>query len=218
MSNPDPYQGVDPQTMEGLVNPSNVNVVGRPPSILPSVPPAQRPSIPVVDKHTPSFGWGALLIAACLALGLLGSLAQYERFQFKAQRIRADDLGATESLIAAQNEDLGRFLAEPQTRLIRLTCTNSSPAVNAALLLNPAKQVGYLLCDQLQVLDHGVQYEIWATGASEEARQMAGIDARAGVSVYPFKTDLELKGANHVEITAGPRSSGNGPILVGDMD
>jgi hypothetical protein len=218
MSNPEPIRGEDPTVMEGLVNPSNVNFAGRPTTILPTVIPLERPPVPVETHRDASLGWGGALVVACLILGVLGSLVQYERSELRSEQARAAGFQTEDSLMEARSEDLGRFLAQPQTRLIRLTGTDASSDVEAALALNPAKPMGYFLCDQLQALDHGSHYEIWTRSGAEEARQMGGIDARPGVSVYPFKADLDLKGANRVEITAGPRSAGNGPIFVGEMD
>lgn len=162
-------------------------------------------------------GWGAMLVVACLALGFCASAVEYERVWGQGQHQRAELLATADSEVAGQLEDLGRFLADPQTRLIRLKGMDSSPIGDAAIVWNAPRQEGYLLCDQLRVLDEGTAYEVWTRRGSDEPIRIAGIQPKAGQSVYPFRA-TGVKSRDRLEITAGPPSARNAPILTGEFD
>ncbi len=166
-------------------------------------------------------GWGTTLVLACLALGFTASAVEYERVQVKGERDRVGLLGAADSEVEGKLEDLGKFLAEPQTSVIRLTRpdsgADSSPIANAALAWNGSQQKGYLLCDELRALDPAVMYELWIRRGSDEPMKIAGIEPKAGVSVYLFRAS-GVKSQDRLEITAGPPSAGKSPILSGEFD
>jgi hypothetical protein len=159
-----------------------------------------------------------LLIFACLALGFAASAVQYERIAATSQRNRAELLATADSRMEGQLEDLGKLLSEPQTRMIRLTGSPGSSVANAVIAWNAAARRGYLLCDQLPVLDSGSGYELWALHGSDDPVKIATIVAKAGDSVYLFQAWREMEGKIRLQITAGPRSSGKPPILVGDIE
>jgi hypothetical protein len=158
----------------------------------------------------------SLLIFACLALGFAASAVQYERLAATSQRNRAELLATADSRTEGQLEDLGKFLSQPQTRMIRLTGPAGSSVANAAIAWNAATGRGYLLCDQLPVLDGG--YEIWLLHGHDDPVKIATLSAKAGQSVYLFQAWREMDGKIRLQITAGPRSSGKAPILAGEIE
>lgn len=162
-------------------------------------------------------GWGAILVVACLALGFCASAVEFERVWGNGEQQRAEVLATADSEVAGQLEDLGQFLADPQTRLIRLTGMDSSPISKAVIVWNASRQKGYLLCDELRVLDAGTAYEVWTRRGSDEPIRIAGIQPKAGQSVYPFRV-TGVRSQDRLEITAGPPSAGNAPILTGEFD
>jgi hypothetical protein len=196
--------------VDGLVNPSNVNFFD--PSI-PRKPPLSYTSHPHVSG-VPSPVWAVILVLACLALGLVGGVVQWERGRADVEQRRAVSMAVHDSLLQAQREDLGKLLADPQTRMVRLLPSDGSRVTQAVIAWNPAQQTGFLFCDQLPALDSGVSYEIWATRDAEPS-PISRIDARPGLSVYRFRPDGGLNAVRRWEITAGPRSADAAPILVG---
>jgi hypothetical protein len=178
-------------------------------------PDAQRPAAsPTAGGRS---GWAGVLVFACLALGFAASAVQYERVAVTSQRNRAEILATADSRVEGQLEDLGKFLSDPQTRMIRLTGSAGSPVANAVIAWNTAARRGYLLCDQLPVLDSGNGYELWALHGGDEAVKIATIVAKAGDSVYLFQAWRAMDGKIRLQITAGPRSSGKPPILAGEI-
>jgi hypothetical protein len=162
-------------------------------------------------------GWAGTLILACLALGFCASAVELERSWGLGQQQRAELLATADSEVSGQLEDLGRFLADPQTRLIRLNLGNSSAVGSASVVWNASREKGYLLCDQLRMLDADAAYEVWARHGSEQPIRLAGIYPKSGQSVYPFRAS-GVKTRDRLEITAGPRSAGNAPIFTGEFD
>ncbi|MGD0768827.1 MAG: anti-sigma factor [Tepidisphaeraceae bacterium] len=168
--------------------------------------------------HGRRSGWAGLLIFACLALGFAGSAVQYERVAATSQRNRAEVLATADSRVEGQLEDLGKLLSDPQTRMIRLTGLPGSSVANAVIAWNGAARRGYLLCDQLPVLDSGSGYELWMLHGGDEAVKIASIVAKAGQSVYLFQAWGAMDGKIRLEITAGKRSTGKAPILAGEIE
>jgi hypothetical protein len=179
-------------------------------------PNAERPAAsPAYGKGS---GWAGVLVFACLALGFAGSAVQYERVAATNQRNRAELLATADSRMEGQLEDLGKLLSDPQTRMVRLTGLPGSSVANAVIAWNAAARRGYLLCDQLPVLDSGSGYELWALHGGDEAVKIATIVARAGDSVYLFQAWRQMDGKIRLEITAGARSPGKPPILSGEIE
>ena len=166
--------------------------------------------------HGSRLPWLSLLVLACLAMGFAASAVQYERIAATNQRNRAELLATADSRMEGQLEDLGKFLSQPQTRIIRLTGSAGSSIANAVIAWNAAAGRGYLLCDQLPVLDCG--YEIWVLHGGDDPVKIATIVAKAGDSVYLFQALGAMDGKIRLEITAGPRSSDKPPILVGEIE
>ncbi len=103
--------------------------------------------------------WPMVLFFACLGLGFAASAVEYERVTATAQRNRADVLAAVDSVMEGRMEDLGKFLSNPQTQLIHLASTADSGFAGAVIAWNSSEQRGYLMCDQLPVLNEGDKYE-----------------------------------------------------------
>lgn len=171
----------------------------------------------VRKQGTGRSGWGMTLVLACLALGFTASAVEYEQARVKGERERAGMLAIADSEVEGQLEDLGKFIAEPETRVIRLTGENASPIGSAVIVWNASEEKGYLLCDELKMLEPAMMYELWVKRGTEEPMKIAGIEPRAGVSVYLFRAS-GVKSQDRLEIMAGPRSAGKSPILSGEFD
>jgi hypothetical protein len=169
------------------------------------------------ERRSGAAGWGTTLVLACLALGFTASAVQYERVRARSELERAGVLADASSEVEGQLEDLGKFMAEPGTRVIRLTESDSSPIASAAIAWNESEQRGYLLCDDLPALDPSMAYELWVRRGSDEPMRIAGIHSKAGMSVYQFRAS-GVKSRDRLEITAGPPSAGKSPILSGEFD
>jgi hypothetical protein len=177
----------------------------------------QKTVAPIVYRR--STAWTPILIFACLALGFTASAVEYERARVVGERDRANILAADDSVVAGRIEDLGKFLADSQTRWIRLTNPQNTIGIHAVVAWNAQSQSGYLFCDQLTPLDGGNNYELWTLHGSDDPQSVGAVAPEAGASVYPFR----LKGegmviGNRLEITAGPRSESKTPILSGAID
>ena len=159
--------------------------------------------------------WSGTLILACLALGFTASAVKIEQVRIRSEQDRVNVLATADSESESRLEDLGRFLAEPQTRLIRLSRLDAT-ASDAVIAWNPSLRRGYLLCDGLPPLDPSVDYELWVLHESDTPVRLAGISARAGKSAYPFQADGDIGTKDHLEITAGPREAGKSPIFSAD--
>jgi hypothetical protein len=162
--------------------------------------------------------WPGLLIFACLGLGFAASAVEYERVTATAQRDRAEVLATMDSVEEGRLEDIGKFLASPQTRIIHLSPSDGAGIGSAVIAWNAPQQRGYLLCDRLPVLDPGDVYEVWAISAAEDAMKLASIEAKVGNSVYSFQAAGIIAGKTRVEVTAGARSPNKSPILSGEID
>jgi hypothetical protein len=152
-----------------------------------------------------------------LALGFTASAVEYEQARVKGERERAGVLAAADSEMQGRLEDLGKFIADPQTRVIRLTGENSSLISNAVIVWNATEEKGYLLCDELKTLEPAMMYELWIKHGTDEPMKVAGIEPRPGMSVYLFRAS-GVKSQDRLEITAGPPSTGKSPILSGEFD
>jgi hypothetical protein len=166
--------------------------------------------------------WPLVLIFACLGLGFTASAVQYERVSATVQRDRADILAGVDSVMEGRLEDIGKFLSNPQTQLIHLAPSADSGIASAVIAWNSAQQRGYLMCDQLPILEQGDNYELWAISSSDGAVKLASIQAKAGRSVYSFQP-TGLLGASvaaktRVEITAGARSPNKSPMWAGEIE
>jgi hypothetical protein len=166
--------------------------------------------------------WPVVLFFACLGLGFAASAVEYERVTATAQRDRADVLAAVDSVMEGRMEDLGKFLSNPQTQLIHLASTADSGFAGAVIAWNSSEQRGYLMCDQLPVLEQGDKYEVWAISSADGAVKLASIQAKAGSSIYSFEASGLLGGSvaakTRVEITAGARSPNKSPMWAGEIE
>ena len=162
--------------------------------------------------------WAAPLILACLGLGFAASAVEYERVVATAQRDRADALAAIDSVYEGRLEDIGKFLSDPQTRLIRLAPSEDASISGAVIAFNGPEQRGYLLCDDLPMLGSGDNYEMWAIGAGAVPVKIASFEAKVGHSVYSFQARAAIGGKTRLEVTAGARSHGKVAVLAGEID
>jgi hypothetical protein len=177
----------------------------------------QQRGIAVSDQPH-STGWSIIFVFACVALGFTASAADYERIVATSERNQAGLLGTECSAVEGQIEDLGKFLADPNTRLIPLVGSGEFAAAPAAIAWNSVQRHGYFLCDDLPVLDSGRGYELWARHGMDDAVKVAGWDAKPGASVYPFRVWEPTAGKMRLEITAGPRSGEKSPAFAGEIE
>jgi hypothetical protein len=162
--------------------------------------------------------WAIILVFACIALGFTASAADYERIVANQERDQAG-LVATECSVAeGKLEDIGKFLADPHTRLISLSGTGGFATEPAAIAWNSIEQNGYFLCDTLPAQDAGRGYELWALNGMGEPVKVADWDAKPGASVFPFKVEQPFEAKTRLEITAGPRSADKSPAFAGEIE
>jgi len=176
----------------------------------------QRPPPP--SNQPQNAGWSVILIFACVALGFTASAADYERIAATGERNHAELLATECSSAEGQLEDLGKFLADPHTHLIPLTRSGELAVNPAVIAWNTVDRRGYFLCDDLPVLDAGRGYELWALRAMSDPVKLATLDAKPGLSVYPFRDWAGMSGKMRLEITAGPRSVEKNPVFAGDIE
>jgi hypothetical protein len=171
-----------------------------------------------VSNHSNGTGWSIVLVFACVALGFTASAADYERIVATSERNHAELLGTECSAVEGKIEDLGKFLADPNTRLIPLAGSGEFAANPAAIAWNAVEQHGYFLCDDLPVLDSGRGYELWALHGMNDPVKVAIWDVKPGASVYPFRVWEPMAGKIRLEITAGPRSVEKSPVFAGEIE
>jgi hypothetical protein len=163
-------------------------------------------------------GWLLILILACVALGFTASATEYERVAASNERNHAELLATECSAVEGHLEDLGKFLADPHTRLFPLMGSEEFARNYAVIAWNTSEQKGYFMCDNLPVRDAGSGYEIWALHGNDEPLKVTTIDAKPGASVYPFRTSQGKTGKMRLEVTAGPRSLENSPVFAGEIE
>jgi hypothetical protein len=188
-----------------------------PPSINYAVRPTQQRPDGYANAHRKSSGWGAVLVIACLAIGLLAAAVQMLREQLRTEEYRANEMNTSAVFVESQAENLGKFMADPHTVLVGMSGSSGSAVHSASLAWNPAQNSGVLFCDELPIFDASRQYEIWSTGDAGSASRLAEIRAKPGTSVYPFKAIPTSGDVSRFEITAGPRVPGQAPILAGSL-
>jgi hypothetical protein len=176
------------------------------------------PDYPRQVYQTQRSGWSIVLIFACVALGFTASAADFERIVASRERNEAELLATECSTAEGKLEDLGKYLADPNTRLISLTRSGEYAARPAVIAWNSPQRQGYFLCDDLPVLDAGEGYELWALSGSDDPVKVATIDARPGDSVYPFRIWQTTAGKLRLEITAGSRSQEKSPVFAGEIE
>jgi hypothetical protein len=171
-----------------------------------------------VSNQANGTGWSIILVFACVALGFTASAADYERIAATSERNQRELLATECSAVEGQLEDLGKFLADPHTRLIPLAGSGEFAADPAAIAWNAVERHGYFLCDDLPVLDSGRGYELWASQGMDDPVKVAMWDIKPGASVYPFRFWQPIAGKVRLEITAGPRSAQKSPVFAGEIE
>jgi hypothetical protein len=172
----------------------------------------------LISQPSHRSGWSVVLVFACVALGFVASMAEYERINASTERNRAELLATSYSTVEGQLEDIGKFLADPHTRIISLKGSQGLSSTAAVIAWNTAQQNGYFLCDALPTLDSGTGYEIWTLHENDNPVKIATIDAKPGASVYPFRSWQSIPGKLRLEVTAGPRSAAKTPVFAGDIE
>ncbi len=161
--------------------------------------------------------WGASLVIACLALGFVSAVVVCERNLFTSERGHAIELNNAMATLEARDWELGRVMADPQTRFIPLSGMNST-FQNAMLVWNYSRQFGVLCCDQLPALNSELQYQIWALSrvSHKNAPQFLGqVNAVPGTSIYPFRSSQSPLQFDRIEVTAGPWTADAQSVLGG---
>jgi hypothetical protein len=185
-----------------------------------TMPPLRLAISPVPTRNVvepPRQTWAGTVIIACLAIGLLSAICRFEMARLQAEREHAMNLAGEASLIEGQQEDLGKLLSDPETRLISLSATNYSDLRGATMAWNGRLQRAVLFCDKLPILGDADQYEIWVADSAGTFSRLGGVDAHPGVSVYPIRFAALTSPISRLEITAGPRELAKGPVLVGQV-
>ena len=152
-----------------------------------------------VSNQPHGTGWSIVLVFACVALGFTASAADYERIVANSERNQAGLLGTECSAVEGQIEDLGKFLADPNTRLIPLVGSGEFAAAPAAIAWNSVQRHGYFLCDDLPVLDSGRGYELWALHGMDDPVNSCNM----GCQTRRQRFSVPGLGANHRQNEVG---------------
>jgi hypothetical protein len=161
--------------------------------------------------------WSGVLVLACLAIGLLAAMLEMERSRANSERDYARATSTTYVLQQARLEDLGKNLADQNTRIVRLQSLGNAQSGSAALALNQNLRWGALFYDALAPLDGGKPYEIWAVGPSGTATELSGVAPEPGISVYPFSWTIDPGPISRIEINSGDRAAGAALIFNGSI-
>jgi hypothetical protein len=98
------------------------------------------------DQTTPARqgnDWATGLIAACIGVGFLMSWGTYEMRQRVAQWTAEQQFRHERDAMAAMQMDLGQLLADPGTKLIRLTpAIDQTPPLLVSVAWNDSRQTG----------------------------------------------------------------------------
>ena len=175
---------------------------------------------PIYYQPTPPSNrqsWGGVLILACLGMGLLAAMVEIERSRANSERDYARATSTTYVLQQARLEDLGKNLADGNTRIVHLQSSGIAQSGPAALALNENLRWGALFCDRLAPLDGGKPYEIWAIGGNGAPTELSGVAPQSGVSVYPFTWSSDPGRIKRVEIDSGDRAAGAALIFQGSI-
>jgi hypothetical protein len=144
------------------------------------------PTPPIIYRTRPSGDWGTALVFACFAIGLILSWGTYEMRQRIAQEESTRRFRHDIDAVTSRQRDLGRLLADPRTKLIRLLPTgqNSLP-VWAAVAWNDQSQTGALFSDDL-FLRGSRRYQLQLVPSSGLATSMLVGPSAPGQTVYFF--------------------------------
>jgi hypothetical protein len=175
---------------------------------------APRPAVRYVYRVS----WGGTLVLACLALGLCGSAIQIERAQVARERAHMAALAAASSLLESQQEDLGKLLADPQTRLVALHAADAAAIGQATFAWNDHLQQGAIFCDHLPVSESGLPYVIQAyngssSGPASPPVQIGSLQVRPGVSVYFFQSTSAVQPVRRIEVVPPGNAVASQPML-----
>ncbi len=161
--------------------------------------------------------WAGVLVLACLAIGLLAAMLEMERARANSERDYARVTSTTYVLQQARLEDLGKNLADGNTRIVHLQSSGIAQSAGAALALNQNLHWGALFYDGLAPLDGAKPYEIWAIGAGGAATELSAVAPESGVSVYPFSWTGDPGPIGRIEINSGDRAAGAALIFNGSL-
>jgi hypothetical protein len=150
--------------------------------------PADSPIRPAARSAQPPDEWGAALIVACLALGFVTSWAVYEMHTRVAQEIGTVNYRHDLDVLIGQQTDLGRMLADPRTKLVRLIpVADDSPLRLISVAWNQQTQTGAVFGDDLA--DAGERwYQLWLMPQTGQATIIRFGPARRGRAIYPFSS------------------------------
>lgn len=160
--------------------------------------------------------WAVTVIIACLALGFMGSIIQSLGRALGRQQNITNTARTAADYAQSVDEDVGKLLADPQTKLVRLTSPSQLTA-DAAIAWNEARRDGALFCDKLPLLPASQSYEIWAIGRSDKGAKVVEVRPAPGVSIYPFHYSDASVHLIRFEVTAGAPDATRPPALAGTV-
>jgi hypothetical protein len=202
----------------------------------PILPPLPYNSSKPAIRYVYRVNWGATLIIACLALGLSAGVIQLERAQIAQQRNRMAAVTAAASLRESQEEDLGKLLADPETRLVPFEA--DAAIGQATVAWNERLQQGAIFCDHLPISDSGQPYAVVAYDSppgqpatdqpgsghagkdrtiTGQSRQIATLQVRPGVSVYFFSSGSPIHLVRRIEVISSDNSPNGRPMLYANV-
>jgi hypothetical protein len=158
--------------------------------------------------------WGSALIIACFGLGFAMSWGTYEMRQRVTQEVGAMDARHELDLVAGQQNDLGRLLADPRTKLVRLTATDDPGALElASVAWNQETQTGAVFCGDLSMGNHQ-RYQVWLIPSTGAATAAVFGPAESGRSIYPFSPTSQVAPPVELILTSATKSREPGQALA----
>ncbi|MBI3014968.1 MAG: anti-sigma factor [Candidatus Tectomicrobia bacterium] len=162
---------------------------------------ASRPQ----EKRLPgwlSWGVGAGALVAASLLIVLGWNLSVTRQEMQRLKNQVAALGDEVN----QQQEVVRFLSDPQVRFVQLAGLAPSPAATGRLLWNPVKHAGLFLSSGLPPTPSGKAYELWAIAGSEPVPAGVFTVDQGGRVLYRLPPLPETKTFDKFAVTLEPAS------------
>jgi hypothetical protein len=171
------------------------------PIVAPAAAPAiARPAGLVEGSLQGTMALAIIMAYLCLGLALAWGFQQSRQQQIAKAHTEQERLAADR--ILAQQDDLGRFLAQHATISIPLTGATGGPVPSATVAWNKDRGDGVLFCDGLEKLLPPRTCQLWfksPTGTACAAR----VDPIAGQDIYRFHIDGPDVDPSEIILTRG---------------
>jgi hypothetical protein len=153
------------------------------------------------EYRPPGHNWGTALVVACLALGFMMSWAVYEMRQRVTDEVSMAGFRHDLDSMVAEQADLGRLLADPRTKLVRLVPSEAGSSIHfAAVAWNEERQSGIVFCDDLLAQGRR-RYQVWLIPAAGDPTAVAFGPTEPGRAVYPFNATEPAAAPSQIVLT-----------------